>query len=79
MSYRILTINPGSTSTKIGSFLGEKEEFSANIAHDAAKLAEFDSITDQLGYRKEVILRELEKAKVDLEKIDAFVGRGGGL
>nr|MCR4745606.1 butyrate kinase [Lachnospiraceae bacterium] len=47
--------------------------------HDAAKLAEFDSITDQLGYRKEVILRELEKAKVDLEKIDAFVGRGGGL
>jgi len=79
MSYRILTINPGSTSTKVGCFNGEELEFSVNVSHDAAKLAEFASISDQLPYRKEVILAELEKAGVDLSTVDAFVGRGGGL
>ena len=43
MSYRILTINPGSTSTKVGFFNGEKPEFSVNVSHDAEKLAEFEA------------------------------------
>ena len=79
MSYRILTINPGSTSTKVGFFNGEKPEFSVNVSHDAEKLAEFASVSDQLPYRKEVILSELEKAGIDLATVDAYVGRGGGL
>ena len=79
MSYRILTINPGSTSTKVGCFNGEELEFSVNVSHDAAKLAEFATISDQLSYRKDVILAELDKAGVDLATVDAFVGRGGGL
>ncbi|MCR5195815.1 MAG: butyrate kinase [Pseudobutyrivibrio sp.] len=79
MSYRILTINPGSTSTKVGCFNGEELEFSVNVSHDAAKLAEFATISDQLSYRKDVILTELKKAGVDLATVDAFVGRGGGL
>ena len=77
MSYRILTINPGSTSTKVGCFNGEELEFSVNVSHDAAKLAEFATISDQLPYRKEIILAELEKAGVDLSTVDAYVGRGG--
>ena len=79
MSYKILTINPGSTSTKVGFFNGEELEFSVNVSHDAAKLAEFATISDQLPYRKEIILAELEKAGIDLSTVDAFVGRGGGL
>jgi len=79
MSYRILTINPGSTSTKVGCFNGKELEFSVNVSHDAAKLAEFATISDQLSYRKDVILTELKKAGVDLATVDAFVGRGGGL
>ena len=79
MSYNILTINPGSTSTKVGYFEGEELKFSVNVSHEAEKLAEFAGISDQLPYRKEVILAELEKAGVDFSKVDAFVGRGGGL
>ena len=79
MSYRILTINPGSTSTKVGVFLDDEMEFSVNVSHDAAKLAEYPGISEQLPYRKEVILQELNKAGVDLATVDAFVGRGGGL
>lgn len=79
MAYRILTINPGSTSTKVGAFEGEKELFTVNVSHDAEKLKEFATITDQMPYRKETILKALKDADIDLSTIDAYVGRGGGL
>ncbi len=79
MSYKILTINPGSTSTKVGYFDGDNLEFSVNVSHDASKLAEFAGISNQLPYRRDVILGELKKANIDLAQVDAFVGRGGGL
>lgn len=78
-TYRILTINPGSTSTKIGCFDGEKELFTTNVSHDAAKLAEFSTISEQMPYRVETILSALKEANIDLSTVDAFVGRGGGL
>lgn len=78
-SYKILSINPGSTSTKIGCFEGEKVLFSANVSHDATKLAEFKTVSDQMPYRIETILKCLKEASIDLSTIDAFVGRGGGL
>jgi butyrate kinase len=77
--YRLLAINPGSTSTKIALFENDTEIFSVNVSHDAAKLKEFREISDQFPYRKETILSELAKKKISLKGIDAFVGRGGGL
>lgn len=77
--YKIFTINPGSTSTKIALFEGEKVIFSANVNHDAKKLAEFKDISEQLPYRKETILTLLKENHITLENVDAFVGRGGGL
>lgn len=77
--YRIFAINPGSTSTKIALFENENKVFSSNVSHNSSTLAQFDSITDQLPYRKETILKILEENKISLEGIDAFVGRGGGL
>lgn len=79
MTYRILVINPGSTSTKVGAFEGEKELFSVNVSHDAEKLKEFATVSDQLPYRKETILHALDEQGIDLSSFDAFVGRGGGL
>lgn len=79
MEYRVLAINPGSTSTKVGVFMGDKELFSVNVAHEAERLAQFDGISAQLPYRKQTILDALKKAKFDLAAMDAFVGRGGGL
>ncbi len=79
MTYRILTINPGSTSTKVGLFEGDEAVFTSNVAHEAEKLAEFATISDQLPYRRDCILETLRENDVDLASIDAFVGRGGGL
>ena len=59
--YKVFAINPGSTSTKIAMFEGEKEIFSRNISHDAEKLKEFKEISDQLPYRKEMILDVLKE------------------
>ena len=78
-NYRILVINPGSTSTKVGLFEGAEEVFSANVAHDAKKLKEIGDVSAQLPYRRDMILDILDQNKVDLAKVDAFVGRGGGL
>ena len=78
-NYRILVINPGSTSTKVGLFEGETCVFSKNVSHDAQRLAEIGDVSSQLPYRRDMILDILDQNKVDLAKVDAFVGRGGGL
>lgn len=77
--YRIFAINPGSTSTKIALFRGEERLFSRTVNHDAAGLARFPEISDQLAYRRDMILDSLREAGVSLEDVDAYVGRGGGL
>ena len=77
--YRVLAINPGSTSTKIALFEGETCLFSKNVAHDAQELAKFKTIPDQRPYREKTILDLLAQENVDLSTVDVFVGRGGGL
>lgn len=74
---KILAINPGSTSTKIAVFEGSKELFLKNIKHTSEDLADFKVITDQYEFRKNIILKELESASIDIQDIAAVVGRGG--
>lgn len=78
-TYKIFTINPGSTSTKIAMFENDNRLFAVNVSHDAAELSKFAEISDQFDYRKETILSELAKQNITLDGTDAFVGRGGGL
>lgn len=75
--YRILTINPGSTSTKIGVFEGEQVLFEKTIRHDATQINQFPSIIDQYEFRKETILASLKEEGMNISKLDAVCGRGG--
>lgn len=77
--YRVLVINPGSTSTKVGLFEGEREVFTENVQHSAEKLAQFRTISEQMPYRRDTILEAIGRHDVDLATVDAYVGRGGGL
>lgn len=52
MPYTILTINPGSTSTKIGVFEDEKETFSQNVTHSSDEIATFPTIASQYEFRE---------------------------
>lgn len=78
-TYKVLTINPGSTSTKIALFKGDECLFSKNVSHEASELAQYETISDQLPYRRNMILDLLKEAGISLDDVDVFVGRGGGL
>lgn len=77
MSYFILAINPGSTSTKVALFEDEKLLFTRTKEHSEEELRPFKQIVDQFYFRKAVVLRILAEENVDLNTIDAIVGRGG--
>ena len=76
---KILTINPGSTSTKIAIFEDENNIFQKNLQHAAADLKNFKIITEQFNFRKEAILAVLREAGYDILSFQAVVGRGGML
>lgn len=75
--YRILTINPGSTSTKIAIFDNEKPVFEEVLRHSSEEIAQYSKIFDQYEFRKNVILETLNEKGINLTKLDAVVGRGG--
>ncbi len=77
MTYHILAINPGSTSTKIALFEDEREVFTKTIRHTAEEIGKFPNIASQFSFRKELILSELKQAGIELAKVHAIVGRGG--
>lgn len=74
---QILAINPGSTSTKIAVYTNTKVVFLKSIQHDPEELQKFKEISDQYSYRKELIISELKLAGIEMDKIEAVVGRGG--
>lgn len=77
--FRILAINPGSTSTKIAVYQNMNPIFVKSITHPSEELAQFEHVADQFQFRKEIIYKELEEAEIQLDKIQAVVGRGGML
>ncbi|MDU7109531.1 MAG: butyrate kinase [Clostridium perfringens] len=79
MAYKLLIINPGSTSTKIGLYEGEKEILEETLRHSAEEILKYDTIFDQLDFRKKVILKVLKEKGIDINELDAVVGRGGML
>ncbi|MCM3724519.1 butyrate kinase [Neobacillus cucumis] len=74
---RILTINPGSTSTKIGVFDNEVSIFETTIRHDVEIITTFTTIIDQHQFRKAVILETLDNEGINISKLSAVCGRGG--
>ncbi|KGX90931.1 butyrate kinase [Pontibacillus halophilus JSM 076056 = DSM 19796] len=76
-SFRILVINPGSTSTKIGVFTDERCMFEKTIRHSSEETSSFKRIIDQYEFRRRIILEELDHEGINLSKIDAVCGRGG--
>lgn len=77
--YKVITINPGSTSTKVAYFEGDEMVFSKTIEHDASELARFENVTDQYDYRKETIAQALRDADVPVDEVKLFAARVGGL
>ena len=77
--YRVLAINPGSTSTKIALFEGDEERFTTELQHSAEELLPFEgkAVTEQFAFRKEAISRFLADNGTSVDELDAIAGRGG--
>ncbi len=73
----ILTINPGSTSTKIALFEGTTGVFSKTLRHSLEEISGFNSIIDQYKFRRDVIVATLLDNGIKLSDIVIIVGRGG--
>lgn len=74
--YKILVINPGSTSTKVAVYHSEKLIFASTLRHSVEELSKHPDVMDQYNFRKEIVLKELARNQVPLD-FDAAVGRGG--
>ncbi len=77
--YKLLVINPGSTSTKIAVFHNEQQLFERNLSHPAEEIKKYDTIYDQFGFRKNVIIDTLSNNGIALDSFDAIVARGGNM
>ena len=70
--YRVIVLNPGSTSTKVALYEGDKQVFSETIEHPSDQLMKYPNIVDQLPYRKEIIIQLLEEKNISFNDVDAF-------
>ena len=77
MANKLLVINPGSTSTKIGVFEEEELVFEETLRHSVEELAPYNRVFDQYKFRKDIILKSLEKNNIDVSSLTGIIGRGG--
>ena len=74
--YRILVINPGSTSTKAAVYVDDTPLHGSPIRHKPEELLPFEQIVDQRDFRTRIVHDWLEEKQIPL-RFDAIIGRGG--
>lgn len=77
MIYRVLAINPGSTSTKIAVYDDINPVFEVTLRHDPAELEPFGGIIEQYDFRKKLVLEAMAEHQVPATSLHAVIGRGG--
>ena len=77
--YTIITINPGSSSTKVGVYKGGQVILDKNVDHDTHEFDHCKTFAEQEPYRTQKIMEILGEAGIDLKEVDAVSGRGVGI
>lgn len=77
--FRILAINPGSTSTKLAVYDNETPLFESVIRHDAAELQAHADLDASIHFRQHMIEEVLTEHDVSFGSLHAVIGRGGML
>ena len=77
MGFKILAINPGSTSTKVALYDEERPLLDLTLRHSAEQIAHYPNIIDQLDWRRDMILTALKDHGFDIMSLAAVIGRGG--
>ncbi len=77
MSYNILAIDPGSTSTKAALYQDEQLLYEVVIDHTAEELMCYDLVIDQFEWRQDLVIYHLDQTGFDISTLSAVIGRGG--
>ena len=77
MNYRLLIINMGSTSTKVGVYSDTDPVWVQTITHPREEITRYLHFMDQYEYRLDGILSLLEEKGERLENFHGIVSRGG--
>ena len=72
MSYLILVINFGSTSTKISVFENTAERLKVSVKHLPEELALYRTVGEQKEFREETVVRTLKEQGFQLEQFQAI-------
>ena len=75
--FKVLTINPGSTSTKIAIFKNDDLILEKTLRHSVEEINKYKRISDQLEFRSNLIKKCLMENNIPMTELDAVVGRGG--
>ena len=77
--FKILAINPGSTSTKFGLFANEQAVHVATLRHSDDEMARFQGrpILEQQEFRSALIEHALTARGFDPKTLAGVAGRGG--
>ena len=74
---RVLAIDTGSTSTKVGYFVDGKLAFEENLAHKAEDLSVFKDVMEQEEMRRDDVRTFMRGKGIHAQDIDIIMARGG--
>ena len=72
MKGRILVINTGSTSTKIGFYDAGEKLFEQNLTHSAEEVARYESVMDQTDMRRDAIISFLKEKDIEGTPLEQY-------
>ncbi|MDR1619141.1 MAG: butyrate kinase, partial [Clostridiales bacterium] len=75
--YRLLVVNPGSTSTKMGIFLNDEMILQEVVRHDKCEIDQYATPADQKRMRLDLIEKWMAESNINPFDFDAIIGRGG--
>jgi len=77
MEGKVLAINTGSTSTKVGYYVDGQSVYFCSLEHPSEETGRFPNVLEQDGMRREAVMAFLRENGIGLDDIDIVMGRGG--
>ena len=77
MKGRILAINTGSTTTKVGYYVDGRQVCIRTLEHPADETGRYPEVLDQDRMRRDAVTAFLNEKGISLDRIDIVMARGG--
>ncbi len=77
MKGKVLAINTGSTSTKVGYYVDGHPVYIRTLEHTAEEIARYPDVLDQDRMRRDAVTAFLNEKGIGLDQIDIVMARGG--